>query len=62
MLPLMIMDRHTFISTTLDRYGHLLDVDGDEILGAKKKLKKLRTNYALSLLTHKKSALHKALY
>ncbi|WP_415980244.1 hypothetical protein [Faecalicoccus pleomorphus] len=57
----MIMDRHTFISTTLDRYGHLLDVDGDEILGAKK-LKKLRTNYALSLLTHKKSALHKALY
>mgnify|MGYP006952716866 FL=1 len=36
MLPLMIMDRHTFISTTLDRYGHLLDVDGDEILGAKK--------------------------
>lgn len=36
MLPLMIMDRHTFISTTLDRYGHLLDVDGDEILGVKK--------------------------
>ena len=34
MLPLMIMDRHTFISTTLDRYGHLLDVNDDEILKA----------------------------
>ncbi len=34
MLPHIIMDKHTFISTTLDRYGHLLDVNGDEILKA----------------------------